>query len=505
MQLLDYTKELIVTLYPDGKIFFGNKTAQIIFGYSENEFPTKTIVDIISKNNYFDVSAKLLGSSNNSTLDDVILTKKDGTEFYASIRIMHLSEKTGEIGIFITDLTYRYKFRKEISNKVKIIESLGKSSAVRKGTIDEALTEILQKSIEAVSVSRVNVWLNDERISKIECIGSYSIRNDESHINELKGIVLTEAELPKYFKMLQTEDVIATDDVLHDLQTTELVDTYLVPHGISSMLDLPLRSNGKMIGVICFEHTGPIRKWNVFEIKFGVLIAQIVSLLIEGYEKSKLLRRQMRYIKEKEELLIETNNRAKYIFGLMNTVLAVDEKLCKDEYHKNLFHEVKNNLLNISGVHEILLDEKDFSNINLEKKILRIFGYMQNLYPNMHNIELDIKVNKVSMHISQAMTLGLIINQLIQISYEQSFKVNPVGKITLTLHTASGNCILSYRDDGRELTEDQINGSLLELRLAELFVDDVKGKFNITTGNGNKFTLNFPLSQLKQVSEIPVN
>lgn len=261
--------------------------------------------------------------------------------------------------------------------------------------------------------------------------------------------------------------MIATDDVLHDPQTSELIDSYLVPNGITSMLDIPLRSNGKMIGVICFEQTESMRKWNVFEIKFGVLISQIISLLIEGYEKSKLLRKQMRFIKEKEELLNETNNRAKYIFGVMNSVLAVDEKLCKDDYHRDLFLEVKNNLLNISGVHDILLNAKDYTKINLEKKIYKIFGYMQNLYPTMQNIELDIKVNKVNMHISQAMTLGLIINQLIQISYEQSFKTNPVGKITLTLHTSGNNCVLAYRDNGKEITEDQINGSLLELRLAE--------------------------------------
>jgi PAS domain S-box-containing protein len=505
MQLLDYTKELIITLYSDGRIFFGNKTAQIVFGYSENEFTTKSIIDIISKNNYYDVSNKVLTSSNNTLLDDVVLKKQDGSEFYATIRVLQLSERTGEIAIFITDLTYRYEFRRELSKKIKIIESLGKSSTVRGGTVDEALTEILEKSIDAVSVTRVNVWLSNEDISSIECIGSYCVRDNQKHINESKGVSLSQNDLPKYFKMLQSEEVISTDDVMNDPQTVELVDSYLVPNKISSMLDVPLRSNGKMIGVICFEHTGPLRKWNVFEIKFGVLIAQIISLLIEGYEKSQLLRKQMQHIKEREELLNETNNRAKYIFGLMNTVLAVDENLCKDQYHKDLFLEVKNNLLNISGVHEIILDEKDFSNINLEKKILRIFGYMQNLYPQMQNIELDIKVNKVLLHISQAMTLGLIINQLIQISYEQSFKETKTGKISLTLHIASNKCILNYRDDGKELSADQINGELLELRLAELFVEDVKGEFNITTGGGNKFSLNFPLLQAKTTSEIAVN
>jgi len=507
MHLLDYTKELIVTADAQGNIFFGNKTAQIIFGYSEAEFKHMRLIDIISDKNFFDVANRILTSANNTLIDDIILKKQDNTEFFATLRIIRLSDKTGEVGIFITDLTYRYEFRKEISQKIKIIEALGRSSNVRHGSIDEALSEILSKSLEAVAVSRVNVWLANNDLTSIECIGSFGMKDDQKHINELKSKTLSEADYPKYFAMLHNEEVIATDDALNDPQTVELVDNYLAPNSISSMLDIPLRSNGKMIGVVCFEHTGPLRKWNVFEIKFGVLLAQIISLLIEGYEKTKLLDSQSVLLDQKEELLSETNNRAKYIFGLMNTVLAMDENLCKDEYHKHLFLEVKNNLLNISGVHDIILDEKDFSNINLEKKIYRIFGYMQNLYPSMHDIELDIKVNKVFLHVSQAMTLGLIINQLIQISYEQSFRESRSGRISLTLHIASKNCILSYKDNGKELTEDQINGSLLELRLAEIFAEDVKGALNIVTGGGNKFSLSFPMAvaNTKEESEISVN
>lgn len=161
--------------------------------------------------------------------------------------------------------------------------------------------------------------------------------------------------------------------------------------------------------------------------------------------------------------------------------------------------------MNISGVHEIMINEKDFTKVNIEKKILRIFGYMQNLYPNMGNIEIDVKVNNVILHISQAMSLGLIINQLIQISYEQSFRNNPQGKITVTLHTNGTNCVMTYRDDGKSLSEDQVNGGLLEFRLAEIFAADVKGNFNVITGSGNKFTLSFPIAEVKEISEIAIN
>jgi GAF domain-containing protein len=53
------------------------------------------------------------------------------------------------------------------------------------------------------------------------------------------------------------------------------------------MLDVPIWSEGKMIGVVCHEHTGDFRKWNSDEENFAYLVGHTVGMLIE-YTGGKL-------------------------------------------------------------------------------------------------------------------------------------------------------------------------------------------------------------------------
>ena len=43
---------------------------------------------------------------------------------------------------------------------------------------------------------------------------------------------------------------------------SELLEGCIMPNKFTSMIDVPLRSEGKMIGVICFEHTKENHSWS---------------------------------------------------------------------------------------------------------------------------------------------------------------------------------------------------------------------------------------------------
>ena len=49
-------------------------------------------------------------------------------------------------------------------------------------------------------------------------------------------------------------DAIAAHDANRDRRTREFSEPYLKPLGITSMLDAPIRTGGKMIGLLCLEH-----------------------------------------------------------------------------------------------------------------------------------------------------------------------------------------------------------------------------------------------------------
>ncbi|MCH7820193.1 MAG: PAS domain S-box protein [Candidatus Marinimicrobia bacterium] len=144
----------------------------------------------------------------------------------------------------------------------------------------EKIAEIAAKTLE---VERVNIWLFNVDRSKIECIEHY----DQSKGRHSMGMELLAEDYPAYFNALQEERFIAVYDAHNDPRTREFSKTYLRKHGISSMLDVPIRIEGMNIGVVCHEHVGTIRRWTEEEKGFAGSLADIVSLLITLVDRNK--------------------------------------------------------------------------------------------------------------------------------------------------------------------------------------------------------------------------
>jgi PAS domain S-box-containing protein len=57
--------------------------------------------------------------------------------------------------------------------------------------------------------------------------------------------------------------------------------------GITSFMDVPVWFRGKVAGLLCFEHTGPKRSWQLEEQDFAVSLAEIVALVLEAAESAR--------------------------------------------------------------------------------------------------------------------------------------------------------------------------------------------------------------------------
>jgi two-component system, cell cycle sensor histidine kinase and response regulator CckA len=129
----------------------------------------------------------------------------------------------------------------------------------------------------ALNVDRLGVWLLLDDQSAIRCHHLYHSSREEVY----EGAVLHARDFPGYFKAIQTQRIITINDAQHDPLSEELRESYLEPLGITSLLDAPLYRGGKVVGVVCCEHTGPVRTWTRPEQDFAISVADIVSRLFE--------------------------------------------------------------------------------------------------------------------------------------------------------------------------------------------------------------------------------
>jgi transcriptional regulator with GAF, ATPase, and Fis domain len=129
----------------------------------------------------------------------------------------------------------------------------------------------------ALEVERVSVWFLDKARTKITCVDLFE-RTPRRHSS---GLVLHAKDFRPYFDALSEARTIAAHNAQTDPRTSCFAASYLVPLGITALLDVPLWVGDDMIGVLCHEHVGPKRTWSVDEESFAYLVSTFVSLALE--------------------------------------------------------------------------------------------------------------------------------------------------------------------------------------------------------------------------------
>ncbi len=146
-----------------------------------------------------------------------------------------------------------------------------------------ALAEIAHMAAHTLEVEQVGIFLYGIDRTHLRCLSLY--RRSSDCYSE--GEILFASDFPTYFQALETERIIVAHDARNDPGTIEFRDHYLPSLGITSILDAPIWVGGKMVGVVCHEHTGKQRQWTSDEQSFAAAIADLVALAIESRDRQQ--------------------------------------------------------------------------------------------------------------------------------------------------------------------------------------------------------------------------
>lgn len=178
------------------------------------------------------------------------------------------------------------------------------------GDTRSAIRLTTELAARALHISRVSVWLYDDTKSRIICQDLY-LADEDTHLKT--GELLAE-DFPKYFKALEYGHVLDASDAANDERTREFADNYLADNNIKSMLDVPLSSGGKEIGVLCCESLGEYRDWTIDEKNFTRAVSYIVSLHLEVEENKRI----------SDELRVEKDTAKHYFDTVEVLIVGVD-------------------------------------------------------------------------------------------------------------------------------------------------------------------------------------
>ena len=203
---------------------------------------------------------------------------------------------------------------------------------------------------EHFGIGRVSVWMFREDGAKLWCCCLYELADKQFS----QGQTLSSVQFPNYTASLKHDTPIVAEDARVHPITKEFTENYLVPLDIHSMLDIPLKQEGEIIGVLCLEAQGKTRQWAPAEIDFCVGVAAQLSIAFSRIKERELrekaqadhatrleeevrartreLEAANRTLRENEARLQLTFNKAPFgaaLIGVTGDILTANEAFCQ--------------------------------------------------------------------------------------------------------------------------------------------------------------------------------
>jgi PAS domain S-box-containing protein len=225
----------------------------------------------------------------------------------------------------------------------------------------------------------------------------------------------------------------------------------------------------------------------------GDLVSRVI-VLRDITERKKAEDGVKASLREKEILLREVHHRVKNNLQVISSLLRLQSEHIKNEKEKELFKDSQNRIRSMSLIHEKLYQSKTLADIDVKEYVTDlVYGLFQS-YNAPGTITLTVEVKDVFLSIDDAITCGLIINELVSNSLKHAFPGNRKGEIKTILRPANGDIELIVSDDGIGIPDDIDirNTSSLGLHLVTILAEEqLNGKITSSKDNGTSMRITF--------------
>ncbi|MDZ8263055.1 PAS domain S-box protein [Nostoc sp. ChiQUE01b] len=290
--LVETSQDMIWSVDIDGLITFVNPAVKQIYGYEPQEMIGRALIDFISPTQVLQdkVAFERVLQGKSIFQHETTCVAKDGSLLYLMLNAIALRNESGlVIGMTGTasNITQRRGVEKllqesaiKLRNHNLVLTQLAQNQTLYQGDLKAALSKITETAVKNIGMERASVWLYDETGMKIQCFDLFEgSRNQHS-----EGFFLSAVDYPVYFAALQQDQPIAADDAHADPRTKEFSASYSRLN-ITSILDTPVRLEGKTVGVLCLEAVEVTHHWTLEDQNFARSLGNLVSLVLEAKER----------------------------------------------------------------------------------------------------------------------------------------------------------------------------------------------------------------------------
>jgi len=204
-------------------------------------------------------------------------------------------------------------------------------------------------------------------------------------------------------------------------------------------------------------------------------------------------------IEEKELLLREVHHRVKNNMQVVSSLLAMQAGDCDDPATAANLAESQGRIRSMALIHEQLYRSDDLARIDVPSYLELLTQQLARSQGQDLAIDVQLRVDDVAVDFDQAMSCGLIINELVTNAFQHAFPAGGAGTIRITLGAGpDGLCRLRVTDDGRGCPAGELRGAgaagpaTLGASLVTMLVRQLEGEMTMGRDDGTDVTIDFP-------------
>jgi two-component sensor histidine kinase len=199
-------------------------------------------------------------------------------------------------------------------------------------------------------------------------------------------------------------------------------------------------------------------------------------------------------LKEKEILLKEIHHRIKNNLQIVASIINLQSNYVKDPEDVHLFVESQNQINAVALVHQKLYEGVTLSSINFENYIKELIKTLFETYQvKKDKINLIFDIDNLEIGSDLAISLGLILNELITNALKYAFPAGRSGEIRISIKSGTDSINVIVEDNGVGFPEhlNFRNTESLGMQLANSLTEQYNGEIRLERLNGTKFKLKF--------------
>ncbi|MDZ7793514.1 MAG: histidine kinase dimerization/phosphoacceptor domain -containing protein [Spirochaetia bacterium] len=214
----------------------------------------------------------------------------------------------------------------------------------------------------------------------------------------------------------------------------------------------------------------------------------------------KMAEKQLREeLNEKTTLIKEIHHRVKNNLNVVTSLLNLQKNEIIDiESAKAAFEESQKRIITMALVHEDLYQSAKLSEIDMSSYVHSLVSRQRELFSAQGNIRFKLDIQSVSLDITKAVPIGLIINELLSNACSHAFTKKQEAVISISLgQKDTGRCTLKFHDNGCGLPDNfDINKqNSLGLNLVNILTQQIDGSLRCFNNEGATFYIEFPNSE----------